>query len=187
MFASILVVGLARNDLFGAVDGLGIVEAGKNQGCFHFLCSEDDSIWKEDECLQFHNATAIYIRGCPAGQACNTSISQGYNNTCYDVAPKWTHAYIGEACSDDIGCIYGDCIRGLCKEALESMPCTDTSYCDPMLRCVDAVCIPLMPVGSINCFDSNDCENSSCLNLDGFSANGTCIPYFSQPLGSNIT
>ena len=134
------------------------------------------------------NSTTFDLRPCPTGQFCNVHSTGyiGYNYTCTDIVP-YIHAYNGEYCRDTSDCVYGNCTDSICHGFQLNQTCSNSVYCDPGLHCIDSVCTELLPVGSTNCFEDYDCENSACINYDKYGAHGTCVPYFSQNNGQNTT
>lgn len=84
-------------------------------------------------------------------------------------------------------CSHGTCIENICQGSKLNEPCYSTDDCNPKLRCIEATCVPILPSGSTGCIDDFDCQSSTCINFHTHQADGTCVDYLSQPVGTTIS
>lgn len=149
--------------------------------------------WTLDTCISYQEAfNAFAMRTCPTGQYCNVAQSNAnkWNNATCTSAPAPAPAYPGDLCKINSDCISSNCTAGICIGTPAGMACTDDDQCAPGLHCVDDtldfICSPLIPIGKSGCASEFDCVTNANCNFTRNNFPGTCVAYYSAPVGTPV-
>mmetsp|Transcript_4658 Transcript_4658/g.4552 ORF Transcript_4658/g.4552 Transcript_4658/m.4552 type:complete len:336 (-) Transcript_4658:24-1031(-) len=132
------------------------------------------------------------IKTCPKGDYCNFVQIQAnqWNNVTCTVSPTPAPLYPGNLCTSGSQCISGTCLQGKCKGTFLGNPCHDSSECAVGSYCYSVnlqfICVPLIPIDSDQCGTEYDCVPQAGCNATRNNFPGTCVKYFSAPLGAIV-
>lgn len=154
-----------------------------SQSCYPYQCAPSDYNMPSTYCAQLYNYTLFFLKPCPNSQTCDLTTGQ------CEAIPTTSQSlnYPGEPCAKNSDCSSKNCTLDKCIGAAFGAFCTQHENCNPGLRCSESVCTKQIDVTGFGCINDYDCINSASCNTTGSTVAGTCIEYFSVPIGLPVS
>lgn len=156
---------------------LAILQISAALSCNSYRCSPKPL--EEYKCIQYYNATTVYLQECPEGYACPAS-NLAQDAYCQKLGNDTDWAWPGEQCNEEMPCAYGTCEDSICRGKKEGESCKVHDECDPKLRCHGHKCVKQLNQYASGCTDDYDCTNDA--GCDG----GICRAYLSTEEASRV-
>ena len=162
-----------------------------NLACIQTMCPPANYSLGKNVCTYMNFCWYPYVRyTLPCNSYSDLSYCAVNPNVCSDsmctAPPPQASTYPGESCTANISCTTDFCdpATHLCVGAAAGAFCLDSSHCGEGLYCSGKQCVPQLVAGQACSFEYECQNNLGCNTTTRWP--GTCVPYFSVPLGGVV-